>query len=75
MTPPRDVGRDEEMKMGRPSRIKNAIGAILFVLVGLLYMTGMSDVPADHATDSGTTLEVGEVSTPITVVAIPDLRT
>lgn len=47
--------------MGRPSKVRDTIGAVLLVLVGLLYWSGMGEVGRDRPSET-TALEV-EAST------------
>lgn len=59
--------------MGRPSRIRNAIGAVLTVLVGLLYASGISEIPDEHRADAGE-VDGWEVTIPLAGVHDPGLR-
>lgn len=47
--------------MGRPSKVRDTIGALLLVIVGLLYWSGMDEVRVDRPSET-TVLEL-EVST------------
>jgi hypothetical protein len=53
--------------MGKPSRARDLVGAVLLVLVGLLYMTGVSNLPVEHGADLGEAVDVMDVSAPMTV--------
>lgn len=38
--------------MFKPSGVRDTIGAVLLVLVGLLYLTGITDTQPEHAAES-----------------------
>lgn len=60
----------EETKMGKPSRTRDLMGAVLLVLVGLLYMSGISSntIERGATVEDDTATEVLEVSLPATMV-------
>lgn len=58
--------------MVKPNRTRDLIGAVLLVLVGLLYMTGVSTVTEERAADAAPPVEIHEVSQPLTAETIAD---
>lgn len=48
--------------MGRPSKVRDTIGAVLLVIVGLLYWSGVDEMRVDRPSET-TVLEL-EVSSP-----------
>lgn len=50
--------------MGKPSRTRDLMGALLLVLVGLLYMTGVTNPPVQRGADAEAAVDVMETSLP-----------
>jgi hypothetical protein len=61
--------------MGKPSRERDLAGAVLLVLVGLLYMTGVTHLPAKRGAHVGDAVGVQDVSAPLPPPPGLDFRT
>ena len=64
--------------MGKPNRLKDMLGALLLVVMALLYVTGVTRAPHGVDVDGRAEVEVLEASSPpqdVQMSPVPEFRT